>query len=218
MKIYFIIIIIILFVGCQKIFKGNQLTYFAAEAIKIKELTNIKENYSCKGSYQMGNDTVISIFEIQSQYSLTVIKLKNVSKDYKLNYYSNTNSDAPGFFSSIDTSVHHVNFSSNIFEGEGKINNISLISDNQVNCHINNDSIKSFSMDFNEYTIKVNDNIDKIIQGQLDYYGLKYISSNVLFYKVEDEIYIFIMTPLKKGVAIEDDTLYNFLFPDSSVM
>lgn len=213
MKIYIIILILILFVGCQKLLKDNHLIYFPSEAIKIKELTNFNDSYNCTGSYQIKNDTVISKFKIQSKYILTVVKLKNVSKDYRLNYYSNTNAIVPGFFSSIDTSVHHVNFSSAIFEDDYKINNIRLISDREVHCHINNDSIKSFSMNLNKYVIKVNNDINKVIKGQLDYYGLEYISSNVLFYKVEDEVYIFIMTPSKKGVVIQDSTLYNLLFP-----
>ncbi len=68
-------------------------------------------------------------------------------------------------------------------------------------------------MNLNKYVIKVNNDINKVIKGQLDYYGLEYISSNVLFYKIKDEVYIFIMTPSKKGVVIEDNTLYNLLFP-----
>ena len=132
---------------------------------------------------------------------------------FRLNYYSNTNSVAPGVFSSIFTSVQYVNFSTSIFRDDYKIGSISLISDKEICCHISNDSIKSFRMDLNEYMIKVNNDTNKVITGQLEYYGLKYISSNVLFYKIEDEIYIFIMTPLKKGVIIEDDTLYNLLFP-----
>lgn len=79
--------------------------------------------------------------------------------------------------------------------------------------YINNDSIKSFSMDLNKYEIKINNNVEKVINGKLDYYGFAYISSNILFYKIKDEIYIFIMTPSKKDVIVEEDTLYNFLFP-----
>ena len=66
MKIYYIILIIFLFVGCQKIITDNQLMYFPTEAIKIKELTNFKEHYKCIGSYHIKKDTVISMFEIQS--------------------------------------------------------------------------------------------------------------------------------------------------------
>ena len=216
MKIPFIILIFFLFLGCTKINNDDQLNYVFAEGIKIKKITNFKENYHCTGSYHIKKDTLVSQFEIQSKYSLTVIKLKNVSKGYQLNYFPNTDCVNPGYFSSIFTSVQYINFAPSIFQDSYKINSISLISDKEVSCHVNNDSIKSFSMNLNEYVIKINNNINKVIKGQLEYYGLKYMSSNVLFYKIEDEIYIFILTPLKKGVDIGDNTLSNLLFPQAS--
>ncbi len=213
MKIVFTLLLIALFLSCKKNITGGYLNFIHGEGIKIKEITNFKENYVSRGCYKIKKDTVISNFEIQSKYSLMVIKLKNVSHKYELNYYSNSNSITPGIFSSVFTSVQYVDFSTSIFENNYKINNISLISDKEISCHINNDSIKSFSMKLNEYVIKINNDINKVISGQLEYYDLKYITSNILFYKIKDDIYIFIMTPLKKSVVIEDSTLYNLLFP-----
>jgi hypothetical protein len=216
MKIYSLIILTFLFVGCQKIATDNTLSYFPAEAIKIKELTQFKENYRCTGSYHLKKDTVISQFEIQSKYLLMIIKLKNLSKDYQLNYYSNGNPLSPGFFSSIYTSVQYVDFLLPVFDENYEIKNISLISDKEIKREINNDSIKSFRMNLNEYAIKINNDANKVIKGQLEYYGLKYMSSNILFYKVKNEIYIFIMTPLKRNIILEKNLLYNLLFPTSN--
>ncbi|HJR99925.1 MAG TPA: hypothetical protein VJ780_03220 [Flavobacterium sp.] len=213
MKIYFLILIILLFLGCKKIFEYNYLVFLPVEAIKIKELTNFNEPYICTGSYQIKKDTVISIFKVQSKYSLAVIKLKNVSPKFHLNYYSNTDFITPGWFSTVSTEVQNLDFLPSLFDDESVINNISLTSDKEIKCYINNDSIKCFSMDLNKYEIKINNNVEKVINGKLDYYGFPHISSNILFYKIKDEIYIFIMTPSKKDVIVEEDTLYNFLFP-----
>ncbi|HEU4790165.1 MAG TPA: hypothetical protein VFS71_10795 [Flavobacterium sp.] len=215
MKIYFLITFFILFASCQQFKSEEDLNYFQFEGIKIKELTNFNKSYVSKGSYKRGNDTVISMFEIESKYSLLVIKLKNVSKDYTLNYHSNVVSSSPGFFSVIVASeVYDVTLSPSIFKNDFKINNIDFTSENQISSEINNDTIKSFSLNFNEFKLKINDQDDKIVTtDRIEYYGLENLSANFLFYKIDDEIYLFIMTPNKGKGTLENDTLYNYLFP-----
>lgn len=203
--------------SCKKSITGGNLNYIPTEGIKIKELTKFKGNYRCTGSHKIGKDTVISDFEIQSKYSLIVIKLKNVSKDYKLNYYSNTYSNIPGWFSSIETEVYAINFSSSVFKNDSKINTIDFISDNEISCQINNDTIKSFNLSFSKFAVKINNQDNKgIYNSSIEYYGLEKLSANFLFYKIEDEIYLFIMTPLKGKGTLENDTLYNYLFPGTN--
>lgn len=129
MKRYFIFIILIIFTNCQQFKTEVNLDYIQCEGIKIKEITNFNKNYISKGSYKKGNDTVISKFEIESKYSLLVIKLKNVAKNYKLNIHSNTLSNSPGFFSVIGASdVYDVNFSPSVFKNDFKINEIDFTS------------------------------------------------------------------------------------------
>jgi hypothetical protein len=205
MEIGVVIIMLFLFFVSRKLLKNSELLFSPFRPINLKEITGLKESYSCEGgSCEIKNEAVISNFHIQSKFSLIVIKLKNVSKEYQLNYYSNTD---------IDTSVQSVCYRDSLFDDDYTVNSISLISDKEIKCHINTDSIKSFSMDLNKYVIKINNNINRIMIGELEYYALKHISSNVLFHKIEDEVYIFILTPLKKKIVIEEDTLYNFLFP-----
>ena len=122
MKIFIALLLIFLFLSCKKLITFGNLVYIPTEGIKIKELTKFKEDYLCTGSHKMGNDTVISDFEVKSKYSLIVIKLKNVSKDYKLNYYPNTYCNIPGLFSSIETEVYDVNFTTSMFKNDLKIN------------------------------------------------------------------------------------------------
>ncbi|MEO8238965.1 MAG: hypothetical protein ABI576_12720 [Flavobacterium sp.] len=164
----------------------------------------------------MIDDSVITKFEIQSKYSLVAIKFKNISANYKLNYHSNSVCSTSGFFSVIDASeVYEIGFSPSVFKNDYKINVIDFISRNEIIPQINNDTIKSFSLNFNEFVIKINNQNDKILKtDEIVYYDLKNLSANFLFYKIEDEIYLFIMTPLKGKGVLENDTLYNCLFPD----
>jgi hypothetical protein len=60
--------------------------------------------------------------------------------------------------------------------------------------------------------IKINDDSDKVMYGKIEYYGLKNLDAEILFYKVENEGYIFIMTPSKKNVIMEKNILYQYLF------
>jgi hypothetical protein len=211
-----ILIILLLFCFYRFILKGN-LDFIISEGIKLKDITRFKGKYVCTCGYKIKNDTVIETFEIESKYSLVVIKFKNVSKDYKLNYHSNSGCSTPGYFSVFNASaVYEMGLSPSLFKSDCRINVIDFISDYEINCQINNDIIKSFSLNFNEFVIKINNQVDKILKSdRIAYYGLKKLSANFLFYKIEDEIYLFIMTPLKGKGVLENDILYNYLFPVS---
>ena len=214
MKRYFIFIILIIFTNCQQFKTEVNLDYIQCEGIKIKEITNFNKSYISKGSYKKGNDTVISKFEIESKYSLLVIKLKNVAKNYKLNIHSNTLSTSPGFFSVIGASdVYEVDFSPSVFKNDYKINEIDFTSNTQINSHINNDTIKSLNLNFSEFQLKINKQEDNIIAtSRIVYYDLENLNANFLFYKIKNETYLFILTPVKGKGVIENNTLYNYLF------
>ncbi|OUL60541.1 hypothetical protein [Flavobacterium sp. AJR] len=211
------IFIILLFFGCYRFILKGHLNFIISKGIKLKDITNFKGKYVCTGGYKMKNDTVISKFEIESKYSLVAIKFKNVSNDFKLNYHSNSGCSTPGYFSVFSASeVYEMCLSPSVFKNDCRINVIDFISDYEINCQINNDTIKSFSLSFNEFVIKINNQVDKILKSdRIAYYGLKKLSANFLFYKIEDEIYLFIMTPLKGKDILENDSLYNYLFPVS---
>jgi hypothetical protein len=99
-----------------------------------------------------------------------------------------------------------------VFEDNYKINKIDFISDNKIEYQVNTDTIKSFSQNFSKYAIKINNENAKVIYSKIEYYGLKSLNANFLFYKVEDEMYIFIMTPMKEDVILDKNILYDHLF------
>lgn len=214
MKRYFIFIILIIFTNCQQYKTEVNLDYIQCEGIKIKEITNFNKSYISKGSYKKGNDTVISTFEIESKYSLLVIKLKNVAKNYKLNVHSNILSTSPGFFNVIGASdVYEVIFTPSVLKNNYKINQIDFTSNTQINSHIDNDTIKSLNLNFCEFQLKINKQEDNIIATSgIVYYDIENLSANFLFYKIKNEIYLFILTPIKGEGFIENNTLYNYLF------
>lgn len=67
-------------------------------------------------------------------------------------------------------------------------------------------------MNFKKYAIKINSQDTKVIYSEIEYYGLESLNANVLFYKTENEGYIFIMTPLKKNISLDKNILYDYLF------
>lgn len=214
MKGYFIFIILIICTNCQQFKTEENLDYIQCEGIKIKEITNFNKSYISKGSYKKGNDTVISKYEIESKYSLLVIKLKNVAKNYKLNVHSNTLPTSPGFFRVIGASdVYDVKFTPSVYKNDYKINEIDFTSNTQINSPINNDTIKSLNLNFSEFQLKINKQEDNLIAtSRIVYYDIENLSANFLFYTIKNETYLFILTPIKGKGVIENNTLYNYLF------
>ncbi|PXY39913.1 hypothetical protein DMB65_15460 [Flavobacterium cheongpyeongense] len=218
MRIICVILLVVLFLGCKKqIIKNemnlmNEMNFVPNKSIKIKNLLPFKKDNVCIGSYTIKNDSIVSQFEIQSKYSLIVIKLKNISKNYTFNHHQSNNYPTSGYFSTIDEGLYEVNLSTEVFKDAHKINRIDFFSDKEVNYQVNNDTIKSFDLNFNKYVIKINSEDTKVIYSKIEYYGLKSLNANVLFYTVENEGYIFIMTPLKKDISLDKNILYDYLF------
>lgn len=214
MKIICIILFFLFFLSCKKhiIANENGLNFIPNTTITIKNLSPFKMKHVSIGSYITGKDSIITQFEIESKYSLMVIKLKNVSDNCKFNNHLSTNYPIPGYFNTVNEGLYEANLSPGVFEGNYKVNKIDFFCNSEIQNQINNDSIKSFSLNFNEYVIKINDEDTKVIYSKIEYYGLKSLQANVLFYKAENEGYIFIMTPLKKGIALDKNILYDYLF------
>ncbi len=223
MKIICLILLLFIFLGCKKnlIDKEmnlmNEMNFVPSKSIKIKNLLPFKNDRVCIGSYVLKNDSIISQYEIESKYSLMVIKLKNVSKNCTFNNHQSINYPTPGYFSTIDEGLYEVNLSPEIFKDDYKINSITLFSDNEINYQVNNDTIKSFDLNFSKYVIKINNEDAKVIYSKIEYYGLKKINANIVIYQIEDEAYIFIMTPLKKNIHMDKNKLYEHLFGNNSL-
>lgn len=212
MKIICTILFLLFFLSCTKYVINDEMNFVPNKSMKIKNLPSFKNKYVCIGSHTIGKDSVITQFNIESKYSLIVIKLKNVSNNCTFNNYSIPNYSTPGYFSTIDESLYEVNMSPEIFGKNYKINKIDFISDHKVEYQVNNDTIKSFSLNFNKYAIKINGENTKVIYGKIEYYGLKNLNANVLFYRIENETYIFIMTPNKENIILDKNVLYDYLF------
>lgn len=219
MKIICIILLFLFFLSCKKqkamdemILMKNEMNFIPNKSIKIRNLLPFKNNYVSIGSYTIKKDSILSQFEIESKYSLIVIKLKNVSNSCTFNNYSIPDYPTPGYFSTINEGLYEVNMSPQVFEDNYKINKIDFISDHKIEYQVNTDTIKSFSQNFSKYAIKINNENTKVIYSKIEYYGLKNLDANFLFYKIEGEMYIFIMTPMKEGIILDKNILYDYLF------
>ncbi|MBZ4035362.1 hypothetical protein K6T82_11340 [Flavobacterium sp. 17A] len=212
MKIICLIFIVALFLGCQKIIISDNLTFVSERFFKIKNLKLPKENTVSIGSYVTDKDSVVSQFEIQSKYSPIVIKLANISPNFVFNNYEKSDYPTPGYFSTINEGLYEINVSPPIFDSKSRIDKIDFFSDKKLNYQINNDSIKSFSVNFNKFAIQINDDVNKIIYGKIEYYGLKNLDAQMLLYKIQNDSFLFILTPIKKNIVLEEHFLYNYLF------
>ncbi|WP_286971409.1 hypothetical protein [Flavobacterium sp. UBA4854] len=212
MKIICLIFIAGLFFSCQKIIISDNLTFVPQKNFKIKNLRLPKENSISIGSYVTDKDSVISQFEIQSQYSLIAIKLANVSPNIIFNDYKESDYPTPGYFSTINEDLYEINISPQIFDSKSRIDKIDFFSDKKLNYQINNDSIKSFSLNFNKFAIKINNDDNKTIYAKIEYYGLKNLDAQMLLYQIQNDSFLFVLTPVKENIALKENFLYNYLF------
>ncbi|MDQ1165673.1 hypothetical protein [Flavobacterium sp. SORGH_AS_0622] len=212
MKILCLIFIAILFLSCNKIIISDNLNFVPEKTFKIKNLNLSKKKSISIGSYVTDKDSVISQYKIHSKYSLIVIKLSNISSNLVFNSYKKSNCPTPGYFSTINEDLFEMNISPKIFNEKEKIKTIDFIAEQRPTFNINNDSVKNFTVNFNKLVIKINDDANKVIYGKIEYYGLKNLDAEILFYKVENEGYLFILTPSKEKVILEKNILYQYLF------
>ncbi|WP_343584364.1 hypothetical protein [Flavobacterium sp.] len=212
MKIICLIFIAGLFFSCQKIIINDNLTFVPQKNFKIKNLRLPKENSISIGSYVTDKDSVISQFEIQSKYSLIAIKLANSSPNIIFNNYEENDYPTPGYFSVINEGLYEINISPQIFDSKTRIDKIDFFSDKKLKYQINNDSIKSFSLNFNKFAIKINNGDNKTIYAKIEYYGLKNLDAQMLLYQVQNDSFLFVLTPVKENIALKENFLYNYLF------
>jgi len=219
MKIIYTLLSCLFFLGCQKHLTKNEMNlmpddmhFVPNKSMEIKKLPSFKGKYTCIGSYIILKDTVITEFKVESKYSILVIRLNNISNNCEFNNHLHTDYPTPGYFETISDGLCEVNLNPALFQNNYKINKIDFFSDSKIQNQIKNDSIKSFSLNFNKYAIKINNAPNKLIYSKIEYYGLKNLNANMLFYNVENETYIFIMTPLKKNIILDKNILYDYLF------
>jgi hypothetical protein len=121
MKIVCLILIVALFLSCNKIVISDNLNFVPNKTFKIKNLNLSKKKSISIGSYVTDNDSVISQYNIQSKYSLMVIKLSNISSTLIFNNYEKIDYPTPGYFSTIDESLFEMNMSPKIFDKKKKL-------------------------------------------------------------------------------------------------
>ncbi|MCD0467240.1 hypothetical protein [Flavobacterium sp. ENC] len=212
MKIICVILLIVLAISCKKYVINDDLTFVPEKSMTIKNITLLKKDAVCIGSYTLGSDTVVSQFKIQSKYSLITIKLRNVSSAFTFKNHEKADCPTPGYFSIVDEGLFEVKMSPKIFDVKEKINSIDFFSDTKINYQINNDSIKNFTVNFKKFVLKINNDDNKILYSTIEYYGLKNLDAEIVSFKYENQIYLFIMTPVKENIILEKDFLRNYLF------
>ena len=224
MKILYTTVLFLILLGCKRnvlekeMSLMNEMNFVPGKSMKIKNVLPLSADPVVIGTYTVGNDSIISKFEIQSRYSLMVIKLKNIAPQYTLHEHPSGDYKPRGYFSTINEGLYEVNLSPGLFKGNYKVNSIDFFSDDKINCQVNNDTIKSFDLNFSKYAIQINKEHSKVIYGKVEYYGLKKLNANVLIYRSGSEAYIFILTPLKKdNMLIEKNQLYDYLFGHDDV-
>ncbi|KUJ63928.1 hypothetical protein AR687_01715 [Flavobacteriaceae bacterium CRH] len=210
MKIISIILLVLILFSCKKYVIKDEINFAPNKSLKFKKLSF--KNDVCIGSYTIRKDTIISQFQVESKYSLFVIKLRNVSNNFNFKDHVSNSYPTPGYFSTINEGLYEVNLSPGVFEDSYNINQIDFFSDSAIQYQINNDTIKSFNVNFNKYAIKINNQESKIIYSKIEYYELKNLSANFLIYKEDHDIYVFIMTPMKENIILEKNALYDHLF------
>lgn len=212
MKKICIILIMILSYSCKDNVRNHDLDFVPQKVMNIKNITLLKNNTAAIGSYRLAEDTVVSQCKIQSEYSLVVIKLGNVSPSLIFKNQENADSNTSGYFSIVDEGLYEIKINPFIFNTEEKINAIHFFSDKKIRYQINNDSVKSFDLNFNKFIIKINNNDNKILYGNVEYYGLKNLDAQIVFYQSKSKGYFFIMTPIKEGTVLKKNFLQNYLF------
>ncbi|MFD2941814.1 hypothetical protein [Flavobacterium notoginsengisoli] len=212
MKIFCLILILVFAFSCKKYVIPDDLTFVPQKSMNINGISLVKNNAVCIGSYTSQKDTVVSQYNIQSKYSLIAVKLGNTAPFSNFKNYENGDYSIPGYFSIVNQGLYEVKVSPKIFDGKEKITSIDFYSDKKIIYQINNDSIKSFDLNFNKFTLKINNDGNKVLYSNIEYYGLKSLDAQILLYKSENQSYLFIMTPAKENILLEKDFLYHYFF------
>lgn len=178
--------------------------------IKKMKLTKDK-NLTIGMSHFLNQDTIITEYSLKS-YSLLVLKFDKINSINKIKSFVTEEENGNGSFLSINQATFQLMYNLDI-DVKQKIFEIDMVADKPLVENIKNDSIVSYSGDFNQF--KVLANSKTVVDGKKrkTFYGIpEHLFATFLFYRLNNKIYLFIMSPHNPKKKIENKTLYNYLF------
>jgi hypothetical protein len=206
-KIFFLICPILLLSSCKK---SNLDFTSGIEMADIKKMNITKDkNLRIGLSYFLNQDTIITEYNLKS-YSLLVLKFDNINSINKIRRIIQEEENNNGTFTSINQISF--NFMYNLDTNtKQKVFEIDLVTDKPL--IVKNDSIASYGGDFNQFRILVNNIAIVNSEKRRTIDGIpSFLSANFLFYKLNNKIYLFVMSPQNPKKMIGNKILYNYLF------
>lgn len=208
-KIFFLICPILLLSSCKK---SNLDFTSGIEMADIKKMNLTKDkNLRIGLSYFLNQDTIITEYNLKS-YSLLVLKFDNINSINKIRRIIQEEENNNGTFTSINQISF--NFMYNLDTNtKQKVFEIDLVTDKPLIENVKNDSIASYGGDFNQFRILVNNIAIVNSEKRRTIDGIpSFLSANFLFYKLNNKIYLFVMSPQNPKKMIGNKILYNYLF------
>lgn len=208
-KIFFLICPILLLSSCKK---SNLDFTSGIEMADIKKMNLTKDkNLRIGLSHFLNQDTIITEYNLKS-YSLLVLKFDNINSINKIRRIIQEEENNNGTFTSINQISF--NFMYNLDTNtKQKVFEIDLVTDKPLIENVKNDSIASYGGDFNQFRILVNNIAIVNSEKRRTIDGIpSFLSANFLFYKLNNKIYLFVMSPQNPKKMIGNKILYNYLF------
>lgn len=204
-KISFLLFVMIILCSCTFPINGFEP---GKEGISLNKFLLKKSHYECLGSYISDTSTVVSTFNIDSKYSLTIYKLGILHGNIPISHVANDNFPRlSGLSSEINDTFFNIKFYYNDYDKP--INDIKLYSDGDIKKGISNDSIIEYDTGFKNFTALINNGSGNSLVGES--LGKKIINSNFVFYKKEGYAYFLIMAPLNVEEKIKENTLSKYI-------
>lgn len=207
------VIVLLLLVFLTSCFDFKSHMNFKFDGLKLSELIGVSsESYRIVGSYYFQEEPVVSQYHI-GEFRLSVIKIKNLSKNVK--FISELKKVRHQSGEIINGKELDFLYSTEINTNKESITQIDINSNRLLEKIIENDSIKNYYINADEFRIMLNDKDNLVISGYSEYEDISDVYFDVLFYKIENEVYVFIMNSGDAKKPIKKRQLYNYLFKNT---
>lgn len=210
MKKVFIIVLAVLLVSCID-FKNSLKWRADLDGLKLSELANVsKESYTSMNSYISVGDTLITEYKV-GEFRLLGLKIRNVSDEVKFDFHLKEFNQSIGgeILNGQDLDILYATDVSTLREEVSRIDFYSNLVLKKVKV---NDTIKNFYVRADKFLIRLNDNKNLTIMGYSEYEKISNIYFDVLFYKKNNNMYVFIMNSNNSTYPVKEGQLSNYLF------
>lgn len=182
------------------------------ELIKLQDFANGKiDNYEVTYSHTIDDSPISTNFRIQSKFELLVIMLGKYEPKIKIKYsQGDVFSRFYGYSTEIAASYYHTNYYYNS-PVDDDISKLTFTTDSNIMVNFENDSIKYFHTNFHEFAVVLNDRSDSGFRAESWDYGADTRDADIIIYKKNGELYLFILTSLKQGVSVPKNFLLDYL-------